>query len=354
MQDITTGGPHRSGAGRPASDGLQKIMTVMARHEIAALPRNFELVYEALNGGHPDLAHELAALGTKPSQYTLDQLGLKHRLPGHCGTTAERLQADALKALGTIKDQLALGLSQKRSFARSVETAVASIRGDADVGIDQVLAELDLLASIARDMVQAETVLTQGVTQGLETLEAADRAMQAAKTMMLRDRLTGLPNRVAFLQKLEEAHAGSSAAHQSALVLIEISDLAHLQHRYGDEATAKLVKGLANIFRKAIKKHDYIARLEADTFAFVFDGIEADEAHIIAERLFTTAENNLVFASDAGTEMGGLPLALGHVMSQEANDPLHWLLLAKTATQLARRNPRQPIIGHKPARSRVA
>ncbi len=352
MRDSNTG--TQNGTSRPGTDTLQKITAVMMRHEIAALPRNFELVHEALSGNHPDLAQELGALGGKPSQHTLDQLGLKHRLPGHCGMTAERLQADALKALGTIKDQLTLGLSQKRSFARSVETAAASIRGDADVGIDQVLAELDLLASIAREMVQAETVLTHGVTQGLETLEAADRAMQAAKTMMQRDRLTGLPNRVAFLQKLEEIHAETSPGRSSALVLIEISDLAHLQHQYGDEATAKLVKRLGGIFRKAIKKHDYIARIEADTFAFIFDGVEADEAHIIAERLFITAENNLVFASEAGHEVGGLPLALGHVMGHEASDTLHWLSLAKTATQLARLNPRQPIIGHKPARRRVA
>jgi diguanylate cyclase (GGDEF)-like protein len=352
MQDNNTGAPQR--APRSGTDALQKIMAVMLRHEISALPRNFELVYEALSGGNPDLGHDFATLGAKPSQYALDQLGLKHRLPGHCGATAERLQAEALTALSSIKEKLALGLSQKHSFARAVETATASIRSEADVGIEQLLGELDLLASIAREMVQAETLLAHGVTQGLETLETADRAMQAAKALTLRDRLTGLPNRAAFLQKLDDAHAGSTAAHTSALVLIEICDLPHLHHQYGDEATARLVKGLANIFRKAIKKHDYIARIEADTFAFIFDGVEAGDAHLIAERLFTTAENNLVFASETGSEIGGLPLALGHAMAQEAADPLHWLSLAKTATQLARLNPRQPIIGHKPGQRQVA
>jgi diguanylate cyclase (GGDEF)-like protein len=352
MHDSNPNAQHRNG--RPGADALQKIMSVMLRHEIVALPRNFELVYEALSGSNPELGHDLAALGARPSQSALDQLGLKHRLPGHCGATAERLQTETLTALSSIKDKLSLGLSQKHSFARSVETAVASIRGDADVGIEQLLGELDLLASIAREMVQAETQLTHDVTQGLEALETADRAMRAAKAMALRDRLTGLPNRAAFLQKLDSAHADSTASRASALVLVEICDLPHLHHQYGDEATAKLIKGLANIFRKAIKKHDYIARIEADTFAFVFDGVEAGDAHLIAERLFTTAENNLVFASETGSELGGLPLALGHAMAQEATDPLHWLSLAKTATQLARLNPRQPIIGHKPGQRQVA
>jgi diguanylate cyclase (GGDEF)-like protein len=340
--------------GRPSTEALQKIMAVMLRHEIAALPRNFELVCEALSGGNPELSNEFTKLGAKPSQYALDQLGLKYRLTGHCGATADRLQSEALTALSSIKEKLSLGLSQKHSFARSVETAAASIRAEADVGIEQLLGELDLLAAIAREMVQAETILTHDVTQGLETLETADRAMQAAKAMTLRDRLTGLPNRAAFLHQLDDAHSRSTAAHPSALVLIEICDVTHLQYQYGDEATAKLVKGLANIFRKAIKKHDYIARIEADTFAFVFDGVDVGDVHAIAERLFTTAENNLVFASESGSEVGGLPLALGHAMAQEATDPLHWLSLAKTAAQLARLDPRQPIIGHKPGQRQVA
>lgn len=352
MQDSNASAQHRNG--RQGNDALQKIMAVMLRHEISALPRNFELVYEAMSGVNPDLGHDFAALGARPTQYALDQLGLKHRLPGHCGATAERLQTEALTALSSIKEKLSLGLNQKHSFARSVETAAASIRSEADLGIEQLLGELDLLASIAREMVQAETLLAHDVTQGLETLVAADRAMQAAKALTLRDRLTGLPNRAAFLQQLDHAHAGSTAAQTNALVLIEICDLPHLQHQYGEEATAKLIKGLANIFRKAIKKHDYIARIEADTFAFVFDGVDAGDAHAIAERLFTTAENNLVFASETGSEVGGLPLALGHAMAQEAADPLHWLSLAKTATQLARLNPRQPIIGYKPGQRQVA
>ena len=45
MQDSNASAQHRNG--RQGNDALQKIMAVMLRHEISALPRNFELVYEA-------------------------------------------------------------------------------------------------------------------------------------------------------------------------------------------------------------------------------------------------------------------------------------------------------------------
>lgn len=347
-------GAQHTGRAQSSAEELQKITIFMLKHQIAGLPRNFELIHTAVAGGHPELARDIADLGLRPAQAALDQLGLKHRLPGHCGITAERLQADALKTLSHLSNQLSLGLSQKRAFTHSVEGVISSIRDDVAVGVDQLLGELEMLASIGREMVRAETALTVDVKVGLESLESADRAIRAAQAMMTRDRLTGLPNHISLFRTLEDIHAETSASHPAALVLIEILDLPGLQHQYGEDAVNKLVKGLAGIFRKAIKKQDIIARLEADTFAFIFEGINANEAHVIAERLFTTAENNLIFASEASQGVGGLPLAIGHAMAHEAADPTSWLAIAKTATLLARQNPRQPIIGYKPGQRQVA
>jgi diguanylate cyclase (GGDEF)-like protein len=347
-------GAQHTGGAHGTAEELQKITVFMLKHQIAGIPRNFELVHEAFAGSNPDLGRELAALGARPSQAALDQLGLKHRMPGHCGVSAERLQDETLKTLSTMSDHLSLGLTQKRAFTNSVEGVIRSIREDMSVGIDQLLGELELLASIAKEMVKAETALSTQVSEGLESLQNADRSIRAAQAAMKRDHLTGLSNRISLFQTLEEVHAAASPAKPSALVLIEILDLAGLQHQYGDEAVSKLIRGLATIFRKAIKKNDVIARIEADTFAFVFEGINADEAHIISERLFATAENNLVFASESSPEHGGLPLAIGHAMAHEAADPASWLAIAKTATILARQNPRQPIIGYKPGPRQVA
>jgi diguanylate cyclase len=347
-------GAQQTGATQGASEELQKITVYMLKHQIAGIPRNFELVHEAFTGGNTDLARELAALGGKPSQSALDQLGLKHRLAAHCGVSAERLQDETLKTLKRLNDLLSLGLTHKHAFTNSVEGVIRSIREDVSVGIDQLLGELDLLSSIAKDMIKAETGLSFQVAESLESLKSADRAIRAAQAAMKRDRLTGLANRISLFQTLEDVHLAASPAKPSALVLIEILDLAGLQQQFGEEAVSKLIKGLAGIFRKAIKKQDVIARIEADTFAFVFDGINADEAHIIAERLFTTAENNLVFASETSQGVGGLPLAIGHAMAHEAADPTSWLAIAKTATILARQNPRQPIIGYKPGQRQVA
>ncbi len=47
---------------------ILKVAQSMSQLGIAALPRNYELVYEALSGRLPQLSRELAALGATPQQ----------------------------------------------------------------------------------------------------------------------------------------------------------------------------------------------------------------------------------------------------------------------------------------------
>ncbi|QLF70010.1 GGDEF domain-containing protein [Peteryoungia desertarenae] len=342
---------HRSAAqrvGPTGSDSMNKIAGFMTRHHMAPLPRNFELVHEALTAGNAELARELAGLGPHPSQNALDQLGLRYRLPGHCGMTAERLEGEVLARVSRLRDQVSLSLIQKRTFVRAVETIVRAVKEDEGQSLAEFLAELDFLSASATDLIRAETLLGEEMEAGISAIAKAEAASQTAKTMMLKDRLTGLPNRAAFLNQLDAVYSEEASPSGYALVLVQIPDLTGLQHQYGDEAVMKILKRLSAIFRKTIKKNDRIARIDMGSFGFLFADVDANDAHAIAERLYEAAENNLVFATEHQTQhTGGLSLAIGHAQSDDAADPLKLLELASAAMHLAATNPRQPIIGHR-------
>ena len=181
----------------PGTDHLQKVAGFMTKHGIAGLPRNYHLVHEALHGHNAGLARDLAALAQRPTQHALDQLGLKHRLASHCWLAEERLQSESAALLHNLGDHLGLGILHKQTFARALETITRSIREDETRGIGELIAELDFLAAAAADLLQAETELAVKLKNGLQQIEAADRAAEAAKVMKAKDGLTGLPNRLA-------------------------------------------------------------------------------------------------------------------------------------------------------------
>ena len=346
--------PPQAGARQGSGlDPLQKIASFMAKHEIAGLPRNYHLVHEAFDGHNPGLARDLGALGQRPTQHALDQLGLKHRLASHCGLAEEKLQSEGVAMLAKLSEHVGLGILHKQTFAHALETISRSIREDETRGIGELIAELDLLAAAAADLLQTETELALKLKNGLQQIEAANRAAEAAKAMMMKDGLTGLPNRLAFMKRLDGLME-DSAAPAAALIVVDIDDFRSINQQFGQDAGNRLLKHMAAIFRKTIKKNDFVARIDGDAFAFLFRDVTVEDAHVIAERLHTAIGNNLVFAAEPGAHSGGLGLSIGIALSPTAASPMQLLANAEKALHVARANPRQPIAVYPAAVGRAA
>lgn len=327
-------------------DLLQKVAGYMAKHMIGGLPRNYELVHEALSGRHPGLARDFASLGQRPSQHDLDQIGLKHRLVSHCGLAEEKLQSETSSVLEKIAEQVSLGVLHKQTFARALETILGSIREDENRGIAELIAELDFLNAATGDLLHAETELGLKLKAGLQQIEGASRAVEAARTATEKDRLTGLPNRIAFMNRLDALYNQDVPPADCALLIVDIDDFRSINHQFGEDAGNRLLQRLAAIFRKTIKKHDFVARVDGDDFAFLLSGVSSEDAFTIAERLHAAVENNLVFATEHGSTHGGLGLSIGFALCNDADQPMQLFAHAEAALNGARANPRQPICGY--------
>jgi hypothetical protein len=64
-------------------DTATMVLATMRRRGISGLPRNYELVYEALNASNPVPDKEFEALSRNPSQDELDMLGQEGHFPHH-------------------------------------------------------------------------------------------------------------------------------------------------------------------------------------------------------------------------------------------------------------------------------
>lgn len=344
MQKLLAGEPARATA-RTGAETLQKVAQQMVRLNVAGLPRNYELVHEALSGQTPELGRDLLALGNQPSQQALDELGMRYRLVGHCGLAADTAQADTGRVLRMLSEQLALGLTQKQTFVRALETIARSMREDGDAGLADLSGELDFLHASVADLMADEAEMALKLKDGLSKLDTSDRQLAAARTMVLRDRLTGLPNRIAFSRKLEELFGTNTEPTGTALMIVDIDQFSQINQHFGQVAGNRLLKRLAAIFRKSIKKNDFVARIGGDEFAFLFDDVSAAAALAIAERLRASVENGLAFATSDGTGSGALTISIGVTMAGEAGSPQ----LAQSQAELAlhyTRKARKPIMAY--------
>jgi diguanylate cyclase (GGDEF)-like protein len=319
--------PRETARPAPMAD-IQKIAQHMARLNVAALPRNYELFHEAIVGLNAGLAQDIAALGPQPQQPMLDELGLKYRLVGHCGLAGETSRNEASRMLREVAERLAEGLKHKNAFARACGTILKSVSGNDDQSLAAFLGEIDYLTASLTTVLSAEMEIGVRLQDDIRVLETLERGISAMQSATVADRITGLPNRIALNRTISDLYAREEGAAGSALIMVDIDNFSDLNDRYGTQAGNKLLKKLAGLFRKCVKKNDFIARTEADEFALLFSHVGMQDA---------------IFATSDKADPGRLTISIGVALSTDAATPGQLQANARVALLAAQSNPRQPV-----------
>jgi diguanylate cyclase (GGDEF)-like protein len=102
------------------------------------------------------------------------------------------------------------------------------------------------------------------------------------------DKLTGLPNRLLLVDRLEQALLESERHGKSfALLLMDLDNFKDLNdtlgHHYGDE----LLQQVGEKIKQSLRKHDTLARLGGDEFAAILHNTDLDGALVCINKLLT-------------------------------------------------------------------
>ena len=332
--------PRRSGQDRM----LQAVAQQMARLEVSGLPRNYELFHEALVGADAALRREVLALPSAAPQPQLDEIGQRYQLPGFVARALPPSREQDIRLLSALRDQMTSGVEQKKGFTRVLESVARSLREDSNAGPADILAEIEFLSVSLSDAVVAETELEAALRAGANQLVKAEREAATARAVMLRDRLTGLPNHAAFTERLEALYAPDNQVHDTALFLVAIADIGELADTYGEAAANRILKKAASILRKSIKKNDFLARIGKGEFAFLFRDVNRDSIRPIGERLAASIADNLVFAASGGS--AGVELLVGAALRADAISPQQLRQQAVASAETTRSDQRSVVAQH--------
>lgn len=162
----------------------------------------------------------------------------------------------------------------------------------------RVLTPIIQLRSAALAMRESDQVTT--VTLDAPVAELADlavtindtaRSLRASHDLLHdqahTDALTGLANRKAFTQHLDE-RLTHPTGHQVAVLFVDLDDFKIVNDTMGHAAGDQLLQVVAQRLRGVTREGDLVARLGGDEFAIIANcGARADTAEGIAERALT-------------------------------------------------------------------
>lgn len=113
------------------------------------------------------------------------------------------------------------------------------------------------------------------------------QAAQRIHYLSTHDELTGLPNRAALRQLVNQAiELARRYERRFALMIVNVDHLARMNHRFGRDGGDQLLREVAQRLRKPLRASDIVARLDGDEFAVLAHELAAPEqAETVARKV---------------------------------------------------------------------
>jgi diguanylate cyclase (GGDEF)-like protein/PAS domain S-box-containing protein len=131
----------------------------------------------------------------------------------------------------------------------------------------------------------------------------------------LHDPLTGLPNRVVFMDRLERMlkHSRRNPEDRFAVLFVDLDDFKHVNDTYGHQMGDDVLVSVARRLESCVREGDTIARLGGDEFGVLLDTVQdAASVTFVADRIresladpFSTNGRNAHVTASIGIAMNG-------------------------------------------------
>ena len=160
---------------------------------------------------------------------------------------------------------------------------------------------------------EALTAFAEHVSLALndaQSVEALHRAVAEATHQSRHDSLTGLPNRLLFNDRLEQAITRSHRDRtQFALLYLDLDRFKPVNDTLGHAAGDELLKALSPRIRREIRESDTVARIGGDEFAVILNDAGRTEAAAVAAKIATALATP--FQLGAGNQRVGIGASIG-------------------------------------------
>lgn len=142
----------------------------------------------------------------------------------------------------------------------------------------------------------------------IAALDVTDRVTEKLRlrSMAYHDRLTGLPNRALFIDRLNQMIAQCSRENRrAALLFLDLDGFKPINDVHGHEAGDTVLVTLAQRFNSAIRKSDTVARLGGDEFVVVLYNVDTeDNATRVAQIILDSANKEITLESGKSVQVG--------------------------------------------------
>ena len=135
---------------------------------------------------------------------------------------------------------------------------------------------------------KAAAELEEQLRKRLEEVQSESRELRAkmieAHRQAATDTVTGLPNRLAYDERLEQEYARWKRFGEPLTLLVwDIDDFKRINDRFGHHAGDKALRIIGQSLLLGLRETDFVARFGGEEFVMLLTGTNSDDAMKVAE-----------------------------------------------------------------------
>jgi diguanylate cyclase (GGDEF)-like protein len=148
------------------------------------------------------------------------------------------------------------------------------------------------------------------------------------------DHVTGVANRRAFVERLETAWRALADGEQPfGLLVVDVDAFGDINHLYGRATGERVLAEVAERIRMRVRHEDFVARVDADEFAVICQGVTLADLEVIRRNL----EAHVSFSDSAPVS-----LSIG-IAAPSVYDRSGLAVLERARDSVAERQGHQPL-----------
>jgi diguanylate cyclase len=305
---------------------LRQMLPLMSKNKIVTDPLNFAIFYEYITGRNIVLNNELDELLGKQDIFT-SELSVRLFKKYICDTSLDSLEKINRSLLQLInKTGEALDITGEKASAATTDIQNQSRRLEINQNLPEIKSVLTEIIAGTRSLAETSMALQAQLDESKKEMQLLRQELAHARETAKTDALTGLLNRRAFDQKLNEyieIHKQSNA--ELCLLILDIDHFKRINDTFGHQMGDNVLRYTANLMKQYITGYQCAARYGGEEMAIIMPNTSLNKALEIAENIRASLAQHPLKLKGSKKSIGQITISIG-VSSFKTNDSLESLV----------------------------
>ena len=268
-----------------ASEYLRLTLSFLAKHKIPASPLNYHIGYELVSGTNQALKKALAELISQSGIVNESSLlEFYNRFISQEDAALEAIRQELQMILADIHEGYDQSSGNLKEYLGSLNKFSKALSGSGHS--ENLVGEVQKVLAGTRSTEQSQRKIESQMSGMIDEVESLRQQLEKVKEESLTDALTGLANRKAFDQEMEQVIQDSTENNTPFCVLI--SDIDHFKKfndTYGHLVGDKVLRFVSATIKACVKGKDTAARFGGEEFVVILPDTNMTGGAIVAEQI---------------------------------------------------------------------